>query len=316
MKSIQRSELLGTELFRQNLGEALRNIQSEIIIISAFIKLSGLNWLEQNIGSKKIKCQIMGRFSASDLINGSSDLDIYETISSKKWELKFLNNLHAKIILIDKKYLFIGSPNLTGKGMKLAPISNIEMGIKTIAQNNEIKMVNSLYEEGVLVDQPLYYEIKKWLDNQDKIKSSKIEYTSSILDKLTPNYKIWVYDFPWLDMNDFVEKNENSMEFIHDLELYDLKNNFSKEELIASFKNSKIYKWILKLIKNSENRSMYFGEISKKIHNDLYDDPKPYRKNVKELQSNLYSYIKNINELDLYLTKDTAHSDKIVLKNG
>ena len=61
---------------------------------------------------------------------------------------------------------------------------------------------------------------------------------------------------------------------------------------------------------------MYFGEISKKIHDDLYDDPKPYRKNVKELQSNLYSYIKNINELDLYLSKDTAHSDKIVLKNG
>ena len=200
--------------------------------------------------------------------------------------------------------------------MKLAPISNIEMGIKTIAQNNEIKMVNSFYEEGVLIDQSLYYEIKKWLDDQDKIKLSKVEYTSSIIDKLTPNYKIWVYDFPWLNMNDFIEKNENSKEFIHDLELYDLKKNFSKEELITSFKNSKIYKWILKLIKNSENRSMYFGEISKKIHDDLYDDPKPYRKNVKELQSNLYSYIKNINELDLYLSKDTAHSDKIVLKNG
>ena len=316
MIPVQRSELLGTELFRQNLGEALRNIKNEIIIISAFIKLSGINWLVENIGSKNIKCQIMGRFSASDLVNGSSDLDIYKILSEKNWELKFLNNLHAKIILIDKSLLFIGSPNLTGKGMKLAPVSNIEMGVKTLAQDNEILMVNSLYEEGILVDQNLYEEINKWLKNQNKTENQKIEFPIKILEKLTPNYKIWVYDFPWLSIEELIEKDSSSVEFMHDIELYDLNKNFDKTDLINAFKKSKIYQWLVQIIRNSGNKSMYFGEISKKIHTDLYDDPKPYRKNVKQLQTNLYSYINHFDNLKLSLIKDTAHSQKIVLNNG
>ena len=33
-------------------------------------------------------------------------------------------------MLVDDKDLFIGSPNLTGDGMSLVPVSNKEMGVK------------------------------------------------------------------------------------------------------------------------------------------------------------------------------------------
>ena len=39
----------------------------------------------------------------------------------------------AKLMLVDNKSLFIGSPNLTGKGMSLVPVSNKEIGIKVTA---------------------------------------------------------------------------------------------------------------------------------------------------------------------------------------
>ena len=41
-----------------------------------------------------------------------------------------MKDLHAKIMLVDQKELFIGSPNLTGKGMYLIPVPNKEMGVK------------------------------------------------------------------------------------------------------------------------------------------------------------------------------------------
>jgi hypothetical protein len=38
-------------------------------------------------------------------------------------------------MLVDKKELFIGSPNLTGNGMSLIPVSNKEMGVKLEANS-------------------------------------------------------------------------------------------------------------------------------------------------------------------------------------
>ena len=56
--------------------------------------------------------------------------------------------------------------------------------------------------------------------------------------------------------------------------------------------NSKIYKWLISQIKKQKKQEIYFGNLSSIIHESLLDDPKPYRKNIKELQANLYSYVK------------------------
>ena len=46
------------------------------------------------------------------------------------WTFKILNNLHAKVALFDDDILYIGSGNLTGRGMALVPVSNSELGVE------------------------------------------------------------------------------------------------------------------------------------------------------------------------------------------
>ena len=47
-------------------------------------------------------------------------------------------------MLVDNDILFIGSPNLTGRGMSLVPVANQEIGIKVQALDEDLKIINQL----------------------------------------------------------------------------------------------------------------------------------------------------------------------------
>ena len=66
-------------------------------------------------------------------------------------------------------------------------------------------------------------------------------------------------------------------------------------------------------LKKQENNEIYFGKLSSIIHNSLLDDPKPYRKGVKDLQINLYSFLKKIKFDYLKISVPYAKSERIKL---
>jgi len=57
--STGRSNILGTEAFRNLLGQSLLEAKKEVIILSAFITLKGVEWLNDNFSKKKLKSTIM-----------------------------------------------------------------------------------------------------------------------------------------------------------------------------------------------------------------------------------------------------------------
>lgn len=61
---------------------------------------------------------------------------------------------------------------------------------------------------------------------------------------------------------------------------------------------------------------MYFGEITANLHNALLNDPRPYRKDVKQLLANLLNWIAalDINEI---VVDRPAHSQRVrYIENG
>ena len=138
----ERSSLLGTEAFRNLLGEALKNAKKSVTILSAYITSTGIKWLEEQLLNKNIKCTVVTRWNKRDLAQGSSDLDCYELAKKNSWHFKVLEDLHAKVMLVDDEILFLGSPNLTGAGMSLIPVSNKEIGIKTKALEKDLYVIN------------------------------------------------------------------------------------------------------------------------------------------------------------------------------
>ena len=82
---------------------------------------------------------------------------------------------------------------------------------------------------------------------------------------------------------------------------------YAKDEFVLAstlFKQTKAYCWLKKQItENQSERDLGFGQISRLLHDTLADDPAPYRQEIKDLQANLYSYLKLYasNEIELYM---------------
>ena len=70
--STERSNLLGTEAFRNLLGESLRQ-SSEKVVIFSVLKIIGINWLKDQLKFKKLIAQLL--LLAKDQAMGSSNLD-------------------------------------------------------------------------------------------------------------------------------------------------------------------------------------------------------------------------------------------------
>ncbi len=316
--SVSRSNILGTEAFRNLLGESLKKSKTRIVILSAYVKKIGVKWLKDQIIDKDINCTIVSRWEKGDLATGSSDLDCYEICKQNNWEFKILNDLHAKVMLIDDKDLFIGSPNLTGSGMSLIPVSNKELGIKIEATESDIKTIDGLIEDAILVNDEIYNYLKQWKDKLPEIiKPSIPDYPESLKNKLKENInKMWVHNFPWVTAKELLEASSINENLKHDLELFGLeKDNLEKNIIKKNLLNSKIYFWLTNQIRKQENHEIYFGNLSSIIHNSLLDDPKPYRKNVKELQANLYTYVKFFLEDYIIIDVPYEKSERLRLIN-
>ena len=313
--SIERSNLLGTEAFRNLLGESLKKAKKSVIIFTAYIKVIGIEWLEQQLKDKNINCTIVSRWQKSDLAQGSSDLDCYLFCKKNNWTFKILSDLHAKLMVIDDNELFIGSPNLTGKGMSLVPVANKEMGIKTLATEADKKIIKNLTDEAITIDDEIYNSIKQWQESLKIIKQPKYpDFPQLVKDRIKESYdKIWVHNFPWSAVDQLLNIKEINSDLQHDLELFGLsKDEINEHSLTENLKNSKVYKWLINQLNKEENKEIYFGKLSEIIHNSLLDDPRPYRKEVKELQENLYSLLKRLKLKEILIDQPNV-SDRVRL---
>ena len=318
--STARSSLLNTETFRNLLGNALENSTKSVIILSAYVKAIGVDWLKEKIGEKDIKCTIVARWDKGDLAQGSSDLECYSLAKENGWTFKVLKDLHAKVMLVDDDILFVGSPNLTGRGMSLVPVANQEIGIKVQALEEDLKIINQLIDDAALVNDAIIKELEEWQKNLPKIEKPKIpEFPEIVNDSFKEKFnKLWVNNFPWCNVeyliNNLDKKEDN---IIHDLDLFGLTNiqkvNIEKE-LNESFLQSKIFNWLIKKLEAEENKEIYFGRLSSIIHDGLVDDPKPYRQDVKLLQANLYDYIKYFKPVNV-ICDQPNFSERLSLKN-
>jgi len=318
--STARSSLLNTETFRNLLGNALENSTKSVVILSAYVKAIGVDWLKEKIGEKDIKCTIVARWDKGDLAQGSSDLECYSLAKENGWTFKVLKDLHAKVMLVDDDILFVGSPNLTGRGMSLVPVANQEIGIKVQALEEDLKIINQLIDDAALVNDAIIKELEEWQKNLPKIEKPKIpEFPEIVNDSFKEKFnKLWVNNFPWCNVeyliNNLDKKEDN---IIHDLDLFGLTNiqkvNIEKE-LNESFLQSKIFNWLIKKLEAEENKEIYFGRLSSIIHDGLVDDPKPYRQDVKLLQANLYDYIKYFKPVNI-ICDQPNFSERLSLKN-
>ena len=203
--------------------------------------------------------------------------------------------------------------------MSLVPVSNEELGIKVKPLEQDLKIINQLVDEAANINDNIIKEIEEWQKSLPKIEKPKIpSFPSSIEQSFKEKFdKLWVNNFPWCDVEYLInnaDKKEDNI--IHDLDLFGLriieKSKFEKN-LKESFLQSKIFNWLIRKLEGEENKEIYFGRLSAIIHDGLVDDPKPYRQDVKVLQTNLYTYIKYFKPDNIFYDRPNV-SELIKLK--
>ena len=287
---------------------ALGTAQKTLIIFSAFVKSRAFEWLVPQVTEKHLKVKIMARWDINDLLSGVSDLSIYERCKELNWEFRVNTALHSKLYLIDSSIGYLGSNNLTGAGLGLNTNNNIEFSTEIRPNMGDLQKIDKYLNSSTLMNDELYEEIKQFVED-NKTTKERIKWPDSIMDKLKTNTDyLWVDNFPLSNplQDNFSEEFHRDEKIFANIALDD------KEALKDAFMNSHVTQWIMKHLNEQEEKVLFFGSLSALIHNSLLNDPKPYRKEIKDLIANFFAWVQYLDLKEL-IVEQPNHSQCLKL---
>lgn len=300
------SILMSNEIINAVTNE-LKAATNSVQIITAYCKEKSFNYLNGCISSNVEDKKLLVRFRLDDIIKGSTDFSILESAIAAGWKVYIRFDLHAKTYIVDNKRGLVGSANVTNSGLSIGRAGNMEMASLIDIEPQDISKIEKLYPDAIFVDENILQNLKEQLKKIQSNTNSSNEthrWDSSITSLFNPHVDtLFSYELP----------EEESLLDGRYLSFLDETFSGDKEQIKESFRWSNAYLWLISLLEEN-NGCMYFGAISEKLHNSLITDPKPYRKDVKTMLSNL---LKMIDELDMdeVIIDRPNYSQRVRLKN-
>lgn len=278
----------------ESVKDELINASESVQIITAYCKESSLLYLNQYINSSVSEKKLLVRFRMDDVIKGSTDFSILDYAISEGWKAYIRFDLHAKTYIIDKKRGLVGSANATNSGLSIGKLGNMEMATLIDIEPKDLTKIDGLFADAIEVTPIILEKLRKQIITIDE-KGGEQPYVWSdeIMDMFIPNVEtLFSYEFP--DNNQLI--NGEYYQFLDSRYEGDI-SSFKEE-----FRYSNSFQWLLGVLRKNK-KPMRFGEISARLHNDLISDPKPYRKDVKVLLSNLLGLIEQLDMEEICITR-------------
>ena len=272
----------------------------KLVVASAFISKVGFDWMDSLLTADCSNVSLIGRLIPSDFLSGASDFVTIKRAVQKGYHVKALLNLHAKIYQIDDDLIFNGSANLTGKGLAIVAESNYEACTRVEGCTESNLFIEKLVSAAVPITLLAIERMEIFLEKFESLDVVGVPATWP-LDILPQPTDLLVSDFP------LTQPGTTAYEYKLNpaLPFAQIENTKGDFTLAGSlFKQTKAYQWIkAQIIENQSGRDLGFGQISRLLHDELADDPAPYRPEIKNLQANLYSYIKHYasDEIEVYI---------------
>lgn len=298
------SILLSNEIMSA-VSRELKTATESVQIITAYCKENAINQLNSHISNQVAEKRIMLRFRLDDIVKGSTDFSVIEFCRSRGWKVFVRFDLHAKTYIVDGKRGFVGSANATNSGLSLTPHGNMEMGTLVDIDEVDMEKIEALYMDAIFVNDEIYDKLKKQYQSVEVNKSGKqYVWNDEIKSMFNPKITtLFSYELPEKD-------TFCSGEYITFL---DAVYNGDSAMLKEAFRWSNSYLWLLNTLKENDG-CLYFGAITEKLHNALVSDPKPYRKDVKQLLANLLTLIEVL-QMDEIVIDRPNYSQRVRIKN-
>ena len=291
--------LLFSEDFSKELILGIAGASSELVICSAFVKDKAIKALLKNI-SEDVSVTVVARWAKQDLTLGASDLEVYKWCQSKGYRFGINSNLHAKLYLVDQSLIFLGSANLTHRGLSISGVGNVEIGTRLDPSSTDIEKFKSfINNEVVWVDDEMFKQLEAEVAiSKEKTKDSKdLDWSAAINEMLKRKIShLWVSELLFTSPISLQSPNFESPEIVHDFELLNLTiDNFDKDSLKEAFLETRLYRWIRDTI--GVDNEVRFGWLTKQLHSALLDDSTPYRSDVKEFIITIFEWFKFMPEV-------------------
>lgn len=290
---------------------------STVRIFSPFIKEKSLEEVIKRVQTR----EVIIRWRLEDLIRGVSDLEIFELCENNNIKLYRHPNIHLKALVNDKGQCFMGSMNLTSRGIRIPDTNNFNYELATIVDS--ISFEDKLYfeqikSESVLVTRQIYEEFKSQLGKVEKI---QISYPDFDLSKHRPNKDFLLSALPMTSTIDtlydiyYGHYSDNSEEqncAVHDLALYQIPQGLDRTEFIQllseRFFESLFIKSFLSVIDTQEG--IYFGRCKEWIHSNCEDVPLPRRWEITSNIQILFHWIVELGK-GKYKVDVPNHSERL-----
>ncbi|MCR5105320.1 MAG: hypothetical protein K6B68_12880 [Eubacterium sp.] len=300
--------LLSNEILNA-ISEELKKATESVQIISAFSKESTIKYLNKYIEPIVADKRILIRFRLDDLLSGSTDFSVIDYCRENGWNVYIRFDLHAKTYIVDNKRGINTSANATSSGLSIGRTGNVELGTLVDIEAKDIEKIDKLFNDAIPVDDPLLEELRNQFEQAKTHNSSGVKsqrWTADILNMFKPNIEtLFSYELP--DVSTL--ENGTHLDFL-DMDV----DSDNINELKETFRWSNSYLWLLKTL-NDNGGEMYFGAISKALHDSVVSDPKPYRKDIKDMLSNLLELIEKFG-MDEVMIDVPNYSQRVRLREN
>jgi phosphatidylserine/phosphatidylglycerophosphate/cardiolipin synthase-like enzyme len=236
---------------------------------------------------------IVVRWEIADLVNGISDLELYNYCKINRIKLFRNTRIHLKAIVNDNNQIIFGSSNYTNNGMALSENHNFELNsnIENL-DSGDLLYLNKILKESEYIDENKFLQIKSEVDKYQNLRfeikempTLKNNIDNFLISQLpmSKNFEL-LYDYY---NNSKYETIEDQNCFIHDLVLFDIvAPGLSYDDFIFKLKSTfNNHEFILKLkefIRSEPNQSLRYGGVVDWIKHNTTTVPTPLSWELKE----------------------------------
>ena len=191
--------------------------------------------------------------------------------------------------------IFIGSANLTSKGMSLSHFENDEFGTGFEYGHTEKTKVRDYLGSVNWLDRDTVELMADFVARVEREMSAyPNEWPQHISEQLRPQpIGVWFHDLPMCSLDQLLTQSADPSAIKHDLDCFRSTKGAGEEEFLKGFMSSQACFWLETQL--HDHGSLSFGKVTSLFHNQLLDDPMPYRKSIKEGVANLFDWASRCN---------------------
>ncbi|MEH7501976.1 phospholipase D-like domain-containing protein [Neobacillus drentensis] len=139
-------QFLGND-FNKSFLQALLTANKSILIISPYVTKTAVQKLLDNLSETKKQKLFITLPPGPDYLTGAVELEALQLLHKAGFEIRCLEDLHAKIYILDQEIAFIGSANFTSNGWNIEKNKgNIEDMVRLTISTEDLSHIYSRYK--------------------------------------------------------------------------------------------------------------------------------------------------------------------------